>query len=207
MIRVFLIEDDRRLRQAFELLIDGTPGFACVGTADAAEAALVFAGLDAPPGVVLLDIGLPGMSGIEALPLLKRQWPHAEVLMLTIQDDDASVFDALCAGASGYLLKSRSPASLLEAIRECAEGGAPMSASIARKVVGAFHRPAPPSDDLTEREREVLAHLVQGKTYRQIADELFVSLNTVSTHVKRIYGKLQVRSRAEVMARAGRRAF
>lgn len=207
MTTVYLIEDDPRLRQGLELLVGGTPGLDCVGAAPDAETALVEALTRPAPDVVLMDIGLPGLSGIEALPRLRALWPSAEVLMLTIQADDASVFDALCAGATGYLLKSAPPAHLLAAIEEARHGGAPMTASIARKVIGAFQRPAPAAEGLTEREREVMAKLVEGKSYRQIADELFVSLNTVSTHVKRVYAKLQVRSRAEVMAQARGRLF
>lgn len=204
-IRVFIIEDLDPIREAYEVLLSWTPGFACVGVAASAEAALE-AGVDRLPDVCLLDIGLPGMSGLEALARLREQWPAAEFLVLTVFDDPDRVFEALKAGASGYLVKTTPPADVLDAIRELHAGGAPMSASIARKVVGAFRRPDPASEGLTPREREVLDHLVAGETVRQIAEALFVSPTTVAFHVRQIYEKLHVHSRAEAVARAlGRR--
>jgi DNA-binding NarL/FixJ family response regulator len=160
------------------------------------------AGSESAPDVCLLDIGLPGMTGLEALAQLRRQWPAAEFLVLTVFDDPDRVFEALKAGASGYLVKTTPPADVLEAIRDLKSGGAPMSASIARKVVSAFRRPDPASDGLTPREREVLDHLVAGETVRQIAEALFVSPTTVAFHVRQIYEKLHVHSRAEAVARA-----
>lgn len=204
-IRVFIVEDQDPIREAFALLLGWTPGFACVGAAASAEAALT-AALEASPDVVLLDIGLPGMSGTEALSRLRQRWPRAEFLMLTVHDDPDRVFEALQAGASGYLVKTTPPAEVLEAVRELHAGGAPMSASIARKVVTAFRQPDPDLGELSRREREVLDHLVEGKTVRQIADALFVSSSTVAFHVRQIYEKLHVHSRAEAVARAlGRR--
>jgi DNA-binding NarL/FixJ family response regulator len=147
------------------------------------------------------------MSGLAALGPLRARWPAAEFLMLTVHDDPDRVFAALKAGASGYLVKTTPPAEVLEAIRELHAGGAPMSASVARKVVAAFRAPDPASEGLSRREREVLDHLVDGKTVRQIADALFVSPTTVAFHVRQIYGKLHVHSRAEAVARVlgGRR--
>ncbi len=203
-IRVFVIEDQAPIRQALTLLIDGSPGFSCVGTSEAVEPVLA-----EPPGlapeVVLLDIELPGMSGLEALRPLRRLWPRAEFLILTVHDDEARVFEALCAGATGYLVKTTPPALLLSAIQDVYEGGAPMSASVARKVVRVFRRPELQADQLSPREQEVLDLLVGGKTYKQIADELFISANTVGFHVKQIYQKLHVNSRAEAVALAVRR--
>jgi DNA-binding NarL/FixJ family response regulator len=203
-IRVFVIEDSTSVREALALLLDGSPGFAVAGTAGNAESALAANPL-VPPDVVLVDIGLPGISGIDALPGLRDHWPHAELLMLTIHDDGPRIFSALCAGAMGYLLKTTPPATLLEAIREARDGGAPMSASVARQVVQVFRRPDPAAGMLSPRERDVLKELIDGKTYRQIGDTLYISVNTVAFHVKQIYQKLHVHSRAEVAARAGHR--
>ena len=203
-VRVFVIEDALPVRQALQLLLDGSPGFACTGTAGSAEGALQ-AEPPAPPDVVLVDVGLPGMSGVDALPHLHRRWPRAELLMLTVHEDEGRVFAALRAGATGYLLKTTPPAALLEAIREVHAGGAPMSASVARQVVRVFQRPDPAAELLSARERAVLDALVDGKTYRQIGEELFISVNTVAFHVKQIYQKLHVHSRAQAAARAGRR--
>ena len=200
-IRVFVIEDLTPIREALQLLLDGTPGFACAGTAGSAEAGLA-APLESAPDVVLLDIGLPGMSGIEAVALLRETWPEADVLMLTVHDDEERVFAALRAGASGYLLKTSPPVALLEAVREAHEDGAPMSPSVARRVVRAFQRPREGQEGLTGREREVLEQLIAGKSYKRIAAELQISVNTVAFHVKQVYQKLHVHSRAEAVARA-----
>jgi DNA-binding NarL/FixJ family response regulator len=203
-IRVFVIEDSASVREALALLVNGSPGFAIVGTAGDAEAALGAHPHD-PPDVVLVDIGLPGMTGTDALPLLRRQWPHAELIMLTVHDDGDRILEALCAGATGYLLKATPPAVLLDAIRDVHCGGAPMTASVARQVVRLFVAPDPATGVLSPREREVLQGLVDGKTYRQIGDALYISINTVAFHVKQIYQKLHVHSRAEATARTGPR--
>jgi DNA-binding NarL/FixJ family response regulator len=204
-IRVFVIEDEARIRQAIELLLDGTTGFRCVGAAASGETALQVEPATMPD-VVLVDIGLPGMSGIDALPLLHRRWPRAELLMLTVHEDETRVFAALRAGATGYLLKTTRPAELLDAIQVVYEGGAPMSASVARQVVQVFQRPDPAADLLSARERVVLDALMAGKTYKQIGDTLFISVNTVAFHVKQIYQKLHVHSRAEAVALMTNRA-
>ncbi len=200
-IRVLVVEDLDPIREAFALLLGWTPGFACVGAAATAEAALALPP-EVVPDVVLLDIGLPGMSGLEALGPLRKRWPRAEVLMLTVHDDPDRVFEALEAGATGYLVKATPPADVLAAIRELYAGGAPMSASVARKVVQAFRRPDRSADGLSRREAEVLDLLVEGKTGRQIADALFVAPSTVAFHVRQIYEKLHVHTRGEAVARA-----
>jgi DNA-binding NarL/FixJ family response regulator len=201
-IAVVIIDDDDRLRNALELILDATPGIVAVGTFDRVEAALEAELTRAD--VVLLDIGLPGMSGTEGIAPLRAKWPRAEILMQTVYQDDDQIFEALCAGATGYLLKNTPPAEIVGAIQDIHEGGAPMTATIARKVVRLFRQPSV-GDDLTEREEEVLGKIIEGKTNRQIADELFVSVNTVAFHVKQIYEKLHVHSRAEAVAKAMRR--
>lgn len=203
-INVLVIEDLTPIRQALHLLLDGSPGYACVGAYGDVESLLADATVPTPD-VVLLDIGLPGLSGIQALEPLRKRWSRTEFLMLTVNEDAAQVFEALCAGATGYLLKSTPPAMLLDAIRDVHAGGAPMAASIARKVVHAFRKPTLAADALTAREQDVLDRLIEGKSNRQIAEELFISLNTVATHIKQIYQKLHVRSRTEAVARATRR--
>lgn len=206
-IRIFVVEDQTNIRGHLAALIDGSEGFACAGTAGSAEEALA-SSPKPPPHIVLLDIGLPGRSGIEAIPDLRAHWPDADVLMLTVFDDEQHVFDALCAGATGYLLKVTEPAKLLTAIQEVHAGGAPMSPSVARRVVARLQRPPPglrsgPHPDLlSAREHEVLDRIAEGKTYKQIADELFVTRNTVAFHVKRIYAKLHATTRAELIAGA-----
>jgi DNA-binding NarL/FixJ family response regulator len=205
-IRVFVVEDQDPIREAFAMLLGWTAGFECVGAADSGEAALE--ALPEPaPDVVLLDIGLPGMSGLEALGPLHAHWPEAEFLVLTVHDDPARVFEALREGASGYLVKTAPPAEVLDAIRALHRGGAPMSASVARKVVEAFRRPNPDLESLSPREREVLDLLVEGRTGRQIAEALFVAPSTVAFHIRQIYEKLHVHTRAQAVARAlGRQA-
>ncbi len=204
-INVYVVEDQHPIRDAFALLLGWTAGFACVGAADSAEAALE-AVPDITPDVVLLDIGLPGMSGLEALGPLHTRWPEAEFLVLTVHDDPDRVFEALRAGASGYLVKTAPPGEVLDAIRALHNGGAPMSASVARKVVEAFRRPDPDLESLSRREREVLDLLVEGRTGRQIAETLFVAPSTVAFHIRQIYEKLHVHTRGQAVARAlGRR--
>jgi len=197
-IRVFVVEDLPGVCEPLRLLLDGTPGVTCVGVAPDAEHALREPS-NIHPDVVLLDIELPGMNGIDALGPLGRKWPGAEFLMLTIHDAEERVFAALCAGATGYLLKAVSPSALIDAIHEVHNGGAPMSASVARQVIRTF-RNSPEHECLSDREREVLDALIGGRTYRQIAESLFISVNTVAFHVKQIYHKLHVHSRAEAAA-------
>jgi DNA-binding NarL/FixJ family response regulator len=157
------------------------------------------------PHVALVDIGLPGMSGIEGIKLLKQRFVELVTLMLTVYDDDDRIFDALCAGASGYLLKKTPPLKLLESLREAAAGGAPMSPEVARRVIEIFREVRPPAKaehDLTPHETRVLKLLVDGHNYKTAAEELGVSVNTVSFHVRHIYEKLQVHSKSEAVAKA-----
>ncbi len=171
-ISVSLIEDDTDIRRGLALLLDNAPGFSCAAAYGDCEAALREIA-DDPPDVLLMDIQLPGMSGIEGVRRLKKILPDLDVIMLTIHDDDKRVFDSLCAGACGYLVKTTPPAKILEAIREVYNGGAPMSANIARLVIHSFQKSSDPN--LTPREQEILALLCQGKSYKMIADALHLS--------------------------------
>ena len=203
-IRVAIVEDRREIRDSLGILIGGTEGFHCLGLFRTMEEALP-AILRDPPDVVLLDIGLPGMSGIEGARLLKERHPGLAILTLTIYDDDERVFEALCAGACGYLLKNTPPSRLLEALREAVQGGAPMSPQVARKVVAVFRQIRPPEQtdyDLTPHEARLLKLLVEGHNYKTAARELGVTVNTISFHMRRVYEKLQVHSKSEAVAKA-----
>lgn len=201
LVRVALVEDDARIRQGLAMLIGASPGFRCVADFSNGEEALMrLPALD--PHVVLMDINLPGMSGIECIRQLKRGLPSAQLVMLTVFEDHERIFQSLAAGASGYLLKSTPPARLLEAILEVHQGGAPMSAQIARSVVETFQKPAPTEpapNNLTPREQEILALLAKGFLYKEIADQLRLSVETVRTHLRNIYEKLHVRTRTEAV--------
>jgi len=199
MIHVAIVEDDPGIRAPLQLIIEGTPGFSCQFAYEDAESALKVLP-DIRPDVILMDINLPGMSGIKAVEKLRKSLPAVNVLMLTVQVDDHSVFESLCAGANGYLVKSTPPARLLAAIEEVQAGGAPMSMNIARKVLSSFQRAH--DNPLTARERDILKLLTQGLTYSTIAEQLFVSGHTVRTHIKNIYQKLHVNSRAEAVRKA-----
>ena len=204
VIRVAIVEDLRDTREGLALLIDGTEGYRCTGAYRSMEAALPAIQAD-PPDVVLTDIGLPGMSGIEGVRILKEKHPSLQFLMLSVYEDDERIFKAICAGASGYLLKKTPPARLLESLRETVEGGSPMSPEIARRVITLFRKFRPPEraeTDLTPHEVRILKLLVQGHHYKSAAAELGVSVNTVATHIKHIYEKLQVHSKSEAVARA-----
>lgn len=198
-ISVAIIEDDARIRQLLQLIVDGSPGFSCTQDYDSCEQAII-ALAERTPDILLLDIDLPGISGIEALPKLKTDMPSLTVVMLTVHEDDEAVFQALCAGADGYLIKGIPPDQLLVAIKEAYNGGAPMSSSIARKVVRHFHQDR--QHQLSKREVEVLKLLCNGENYRTIAEQLFISSNTVKAHIKKIYHKLHVNNRAEAVAKA-----
>ena len=205
-LAVALVEDQRSLREGLARLVDGTPGYRVVGSYESMEAALD--GLTAArPEVMLLDIELPGMSGIDGVRELKVRMPEVLVLMLTVFGDDDRVFEAICNGASGYLLKDTPPARLLEAIRELAAGGAPMSPEIARKVVRMFQRVAPPRDTpggLSPRELQILRLLADGHSYKTAAAELTISPDTVRFHIRHIYEKLHVHSKSEAVLKAFR---
>jgi DNA-binding NarL/FixJ family response regulator len=203
VIKVAIIEDQVKFRQCLEVLIDGTEGFQCAGAFRSMEEALDKISRD-PPDVVLADIGLPGMSGIEGVRVLSASHPGLQVLMLTVYDDDERIFDALCAGACGYLLKKTPPSRLLEAVKEAAGGGAPMTPEVARRVIKLFREIHPPERDceLTPHEIRLLNMLVAGHNYRTAAAELGVTSHTVAFHLQNIYQKLHVHSKTEAVAKA-----
>jgi DNA-binding NarL/FixJ family response regulator len=203
-IRVAIIEDRVRTREGIQALIDGTPGYRCSGSFGSMEEALEK--IDSSlPNVVLLDIGLPGMSGIEGIRLLKQRHPSVLLMMLTVYDDDQRIFNAICAGASGYLLKSTPPARLLESLREVIDGGAPMSPEVARRVIQLFREIRPPAHadyGLTPHETRLLTLLVEGHNFKTAAAEIRVSPSTVAWHMRRVYEKLHVHSKSEAVAKA-----
>jgi DNA-binding NarL/FixJ family response regulator len=191
-IHVAIIEDRREIRAGLAALIGGTEGFRCADVFASMEDALP-ALAERTPDVVLVDIGLPGMSGIEGLRLLRARHPALPLVMLTVYDDDERIFDALCAGASGYLLKKTAPSRLIESLREAAEGGA---------LFRELRPPARADYDLTPHERRILGMLVEGHNYKTAAVALGVSVNTISFHVRHVYEKLQVHSRSDAVAKA-----
>ena len=202
-IRVAIVEDDASVRTNLGKFIDGTPGFACVAACASAEE-----GLKRVPSstadVVLVDINLPGKSGVEFVREFRELSPRAQIIMLTVEADNQRVFESLKAGATGYLVKHVPPEEILEALREVHRGGAPMSSQVARMVVGAFRQPPPTrvsAAQLTPREEEILRLLACGDRSKEIADKLGIGVGTVNTHVRHIYEKLHVRSRAEAVAR------
>ncbi len=203
MITVSIVDDEKELRESIEAFIDGSPGFRCVSAYHSAETALKHLPQDRPD-VVLMDIHLTGMSGIECVERLKTMMPEIQVMMLTVYEDTDQIFKALSAGASGYMLKRSTPARLLEAIKELNGGGSPMSNSIARKVVASFQKSGQARDEktnLSPREQMVLESMARGLTYKQSADQLGISIDTIRTYVRRIYEKLHVQSRAEAVAK------
>lgn len=203
-IKAAVIEDQRVIREGLQTLINGTPGYHCTGAFSTMEEAISKIAYEIPH-VILVDIGLPGMSGIEGIPLLKERYKDAAVLVLTVYDDDDRIFSALCAGACGYLLKKTPPAKLLESLKEAIEGGSPMSPEVASRVITLFRNLRPPEHtdyDLTPHEVRLLKLLSEGHNYRTAAAEVGVTVNTISFHMKHIYEKLHVHSKSEAVAKA-----
>lgn len=204
IIKVAIIEDQQVLREGLTFLLDSTEGFRCVGNFGSVEQALRKIADDLPQ-VGLVDIGLPGMSGIEGIRIMKSRWPQLLLVTLTVYEDDQKIFDALCAGASGYLLKRTPPAQLVESLKEVVSGGAPMSPEVARRVISLFKKIRPPGYadyHLTPHELRLLRLLVEGHSYKTAAVELGSSINTIGTHMQSIYRKLQVHSKSEAVVKA-----
>jgi DNA-binding NarL/FixJ family response regulator len=204
MIRVAIVEDRDEIREGLAALLDGSRACRATGIYRTMEEAIDGIGADMPDAA-LIDIGLPGISGIEGVRLLHERYPRLALLVLTIYEDDERIFAALCAGASGYLLKKTPPARLVECIEEAVRGGAPMSPEIARRVVEFFRtgrRPESTASPLSPQEKRLLQLLVEGHHYKTAAAEMGISVNTVSFHLRRIYEKLQVHSKTEAVARA-----
>jgi len=209
MINVAIVEDNKTIREGLSALLNGTEGFKCKVSYPDCESFLKELEL-LSVDVILMDIGLPGMNGIEGVKKAKQINPDISILMLTVYEESEIVYDALCAGAYGYLVKKTPPLRLIEAIKEVYEGGSPMSSRIARQVITSFqhYRNEHTVDsqyNLSNREKEVLQHLADGSNYQEIADELFISVDTVRHHIRNIYKKLQVHSQSEAVAKAIRK--
>jgi len=207
MIKVVIIEDIREIREGLQMLIDSSEGFSCSRTYSTAEEAMS----ELPalgPHVVLMDIHLPGINGIEAVRKLKGNCPGTQFIMSTVYEDDDNIFESLKAGASGYLLKKTAPSKILDAISEVHNGGSPMSSQIARKVIDSFQQKdsIDQVEILTPKEKEILKALARGLRYKEIADEMHVSIETVRSHARNIYEKLQVQSRTEALNKVYRRS-
>jgi len=201
-ITVIVVEDDASVRDILKVWLRQADGFVCAGDFPDVESAMPQIA-QRKPDVVLVDINLPGISGIECVRQLKPRIPGTQFVMLTVYEDSNHIFDALSAGATGYLLKRTSREALIDALREVNAGGSPMSGNIARKVVQSLHQPLPkirPADQLSKRENEVLALLAQGYLYKEIADTLGIGCQTVNTYIRRIYEKLHVHSRSQAVA-------
>lgn len=204
-IRVAIFEDNKSLRNSLYQLIDGSDGFRCMGAFE--DCLNLLKNIeDTKPDVVLMDIGMPGIDGIEAMRILHEKYPNLKILMQTIFEDNERIFQSILAGASGYILKNTSPSRILDFIKETYEGGAPMSPSVATKVLKMVSLQAPSAKvnmfNLSDREKEILSCLVKGMSYKLIADACFISIDTVRGHIRNIYEKLHVHSKSEAVATA-----
>lgn len=205
MIKVVIFEDNRSLREGLATMIGGTPGFECAGAFPNCNNLLKNIAA-AKPDVVLMDIELPGINGIEAVGMIKEEFPGIKILMETIFDDDEKIFSSICAGAEGYILKHTPPAEIMEAIKDIHEGGGPMTPSIANRVLRMVKdKPdiyKKENFDLSIREKEILSCLVKGMSYKMVADACYISIETVNVHIKNIYRKLHVHSKSEAVVKA-----
>lgn len=203
-IRVWLIEDNRLFRQSLAAAIESEPGFLCCGAFSSCEEAIEAAKTKKPPDLVLLDIALPGMSGLEGLPALQTALPGAKCVILTVFEDTDKIIRAISSGAAGFLLKTAGIQEIAASLRDIRNGGAPMNPRIAGKVLELFHRlrPTPPDFGLTDRERTVLVHIVNGLTKKEIASQMNISVHTADAHLRSIYTKLHVNNRAGAVSKA-----
>jgi DNA-binding NarL/FixJ family response regulator len=205
LIKVAIFEDNRSLREGLATMIGGMPGFECSGAFPNCNNFLKNVA-QAKPDVILMDIEMPGLNGIEAVALIKESHPAIKVLMQTIFDDDDKIFQSICAGAEGYILKHTPPAEIMNAIKDIYEGGSPMTPSVANRVLKMVkHRPESKDNvsfELSAREKEILACLVKGMSYKMVADQCFISVETVNVHIKNIYRKLKVHSKSEAVVKA-----
>ena len=212
MINVMIVEDNATIRQGLSMLIDATEGFCCPCSFADCESMLRTIEKQ-QPDILLMDIGLPGMSGIEGIKKVQASYPDVDIIVLTVYEENETVLQALMAGACGYLVKKTPPARLLDAIRDAYEGGSPMSSHIARRLIQLyqqnqlFRRPVPPENLLTERELEILTALADGKTYQGISQQLYISVDTVRYHIRNIYRKLHVHTVSEAVAQAFRKGL
>lgn len=206
-IRVAIFEDNKLIRESFEAILNGTDGFMCTGAFSSCNN-VVRDVQRSLPDIVLMDIEMEGVNGIDATRIITQQFPHIKILIQTVFDDDEKIFAAICAGASGYILKKTSPARLIEAIEEVSAGGAPMSPGVASKVLHLFQQFAPvrpaaeEEEPLSKREKEILSLMMQGNNFHLVAEKLFISYETVRTHVRSIYKKLHVASVNQALAKA-----
>jgi DNA-binding NarL/FixJ family response regulator len=200
---IWLIEDNAHFRRTMQWLVNRAPGMQCTHAFESCEDALIKLGQEVLPELILLDINLPGMNGIQGIEKIKLISPETHIVILTVYDDNDKVFDALCAGASGYLLKDSAPEKIIDSIEEALVGGAPMSIQIAHKVLEIFSHLKPKKSDygLTSREKELLQLMTSGLSRQQIADKLFISFHTVTTHLKNIYSKLHVNSKSGAISK------
>lgn len=205
MINIGIVEDNVKIRNLIQRYLDMQDNMSCKAAMDSVEDMVAYLKKYDPPDVLLMDIQLPGMSGIEGITLFKREYPEIEILMLTVYHDSHKIFDSLMAGASGYLLKHTSLPEIKKSIEDLMTGGAPMSPQIARKVIEHFNKPVPekkPENELTAREQDIVNGLVDGLSYKMIADRYDISIDTVRAHIRNIYKKLHVNSKAEVIAKS-----
>lgn len=205
MINIGIVEDNVKIRNLIQRYLDMQESLSCKTAVDSVEEMLDHLKEHDPPDVMLMDIQLPGMSGIKGIEIIKKNYPDVEIIMLTVYHDSHKIFDSLVAGASGYLLKHTSLPEIKESIENLVAGGAPMSPQIARKVIEHFNQPEPekkPKSDLTSREQDIVNGLVDGLSYKLIADRYDISIDTVRAHIRNIYKKLHVNSKAEVIAKS-----
>lgn len=202
LIKIVIVEDNRYMREGWATILDFEQDFVVLDTFESCEEAFESEAIS-KTNIVLMDIELPGMSGIEGVKYLQKEHPDVPVIMATVFDDDQNVFDALCAGAVGYLMKKVSPEDLKQAIRDAHDGGSPMTPNIARKVIKTFHTPSEDEEgeQLNERELEILEELAKGKSYAAIGEAVYLSVNGVRYHIRNIYRKLQVHSRSEAVSK------